>query len=46
MTAGALIFYVAFFVPEHIEFLITIVSIVAFVFLMKTTASIDREIKC
>ena len=39
------IFSVAFFVPEHTGFLITIASIAAFVFLMKTTASVDWENK-
>ncbi|PKL17145.1 MAG: hypothetical protein CVV49_12480 [Spirochaetae bacterium HGW-Spirochaetae-5] len=39
------IFSVAFFVPEHTGFLITIASIAAFVFLMRTTASIDWENK-
>jgi len=39
------IFSSAFFVPEHTGFLITIASIVAFVFLMRTTASIDWENK-
>lgn len=39
------IFSVAFFVPEHTGFLITIASIVAFVFLMRTTASVDWENK-
>ncbi len=39
------IFSVAFFIPEHTGFLITIASIVAFVFLMRTTASVDWENK-
>jgi hypothetical protein len=39
------VFSVAFFVPEHTGFLITIASIAAFVFLMRTTASVDWENK-
>ncbi len=39
------IFSVAFFIPEHTGFLITIASIIAFVFLMRTTASVDWENK-
>jgi hypothetical protein len=39
------IFSSAFFVPEHTGFLITVASIVAFVFLIKTTASVDWENK-
>jgi len=39
------VFSVAFFIPEHTGFLITIASIVAFVFLMRTTASVDWENK-
>ncbi len=37
------IFSTAFFVPEHTGFLITIASIAAFIFLMKTTSSVDWE---
>jgi len=39
------IFSIAFFIPEHTGFLITIASIIAFVFLMRTTASVDWENK-
>lgn len=39
------VFSVAFFIPEHTGFIITIASIVAFVFLMKRTAAIDWENK-
>ncbi len=39
------IFSAAFFIPEHTGFLITIASIIAFVFLMKTTAAVDWENK-
>ncbi len=39
------IFSVAFFLPEHTGFLITLASIAAFVFLMRTTASVDWENK-
>ena len=35
------VFSTAFFVPEHTGFLITIASIVAFIFLIRSTASID-----
>ena len=35
------VFSTAFFVPEHTGFLITIASIIAFIFLMRSTASID-----
>jgi len=39
------IFSTAFFVPEHTGFLITIASIAAFLFLIRSTASIDWENK-
>ena len=39
------IFSTAFFVPEHTGFIITIASILSFIFLMKTTALIDWENK-
>jgi hypothetical protein len=39
------VFSTAFFVPEHTGFLITIASIVAFLFLIRSTASIDWENK-
>ncbi|HOP28286.1 MAG TPA: hypothetical protein P5120_04090 [Spirochaetota bacterium] len=39
------VFSIAFFIPEHTGFIITIASIVAFVFLMKRTAAIDWENK-
>lgn len=37
------VFSVAFFIPEHTGFIITLASIIAFVFLMKRTAAIDWE---
>ncbi|MCL2155384.1 MAG: inner membrane CreD family protein [Leptospirales bacterium] len=39
------VFSTAFFVPEHTGFLITIASIVAFLFLIRSTASVDWENK-
>ncbi|MCL1834216.1 MAG: hypothetical protein FWG49_06915, partial [Leptospirales bacterium] len=39
------VFSTAFFIPEHTGFLITIASIVAFLFLIRSTASVDWENK-
>lgn len=39
------VFSVAFFIPEHTGFIITLASVIAFVFLMKRTAAIDWENK-
>jgi len=39
------VFSTAFFVPEHTGFLITIASIIAFLFLIRSTASVDWENK-
>ena len=39
------VFSVAFFIPEHTGFIITIAGIVAFVFLMKRTAATEWENK-
>ena len=45
MTAGSLIFSAAFFIPEYSRFLIAIAGIAVFVFLMRTTASVEWENK-
>jgi hypothetical protein len=38
-------FSIAFFFPEHTGFLITVATILAFVFLLKTTAETEWEDK-